>query len=519
MGLLRPATPGFIVTLTATILLAIVSFCVPWIKSVYFLKASLQVEGISGNITFGTLGYCTELSNGTTCSKPAVGYQLDINQLVGNNTSVDIPDVLVKWITYVLVLHIVALVFAAGSALFGLLAHIREFSMTCLSTCVSGFGAVVTLVAFIFDLAFFFTAKARINDVNGGHAEMGNAIWLTLAAWLLLFFSGCFYCVGRCCINRRPRDSLPKHQKDGSWQPVNNGNGYEDQMRLDAVKAEADRKARAKRGEVGLPAFQEYDPTQPLTAHREDEEYRDAAYTPQGHTGYAQATPGTRAVDDYYNPPAGGAAAAASYPPQPRRQATGGSAHTQQTSAYAHSTYVDPSAVVPLNAVPASNAYFDPVGQQRGATPAGGHQQYPTQASNQYGHEQYPSNVAYGQALTHDSTRAPSIPAPSSPHNTNSFYSQPSPPPQPQAPQRNYTLGGGGYGDNVVPSLHDEYQPPRSAVSSVLPYPGDNAATSSGPRGPRELVVQNVGEPQYDDSPPVYDEGLSRPVGAWGAKH
>ena len=93
MGLLRPATPGLLVTLTgayavqeiyenmlmvitATVLLAIVTFCVPWIKSVYFLKAGLAVEGISGNITFGTLGYCTQLSNGTTCTSPHVGYQL-----------------------------------------------------------------------------------------------------------------------------------------------------------------------------------------------------------------------------------------------------------------------------------------------------------------------------------------------------------------------------------------------------------------------------------------------------------
>lgn len=76
MGLLRPATPGFLVTLTATVLLAIVSFSVPYFKSIFFLKASLKSQGISGSITFGTLGYCIELSNGTTCSKPSVGYEL-----------------------------------------------------------------------------------------------------------------------------------------------------------------------------------------------------------------------------------------------------------------------------------------------------------------------------------------------------------------------------------------------------------------------------------------------------------
>jgi hypothetical protein len=73
---MKPATPGFIVTLIATILLAIVSFSVPWFKSVFFLKASLAVQGVDGSITFGVLGFCLQLKNGTSCSKPSIGYQL-----------------------------------------------------------------------------------------------------------------------------------------------------------------------------------------------------------------------------------------------------------------------------------------------------------------------------------------------------------------------------------------------------------------------------------------------------------
>ena len=78
MGFLRPATPGFIVTLIATIILAIVVFCVPYVKSVYFLKASITYQNVSGNITFGTLGYCVELSGNTTCSNPSIGYELGL---------------------------------------------------------------------------------------------------------------------------------------------------------------------------------------------------------------------------------------------------------------------------------------------------------------------------------------------------------------------------------------------------------------------------------------------------------
>jgi hypothetical protein len=397
MGLLRPATPGFLVTLTATVLLAVVSFSVPLFKSVFFLKASYNAQGVNGTISFGTLGYCLEVGATTTCTSPTVGYQLgqslalhsqiknsytsipDINKLVGNDLPIQIPQVAVKWLTYALVLHIVALALAGGSAVFGLLAHVREMSMTCCSTCVSGFAAAVAALAFIFDIAFFFLAKARINKVPGGSAVIGNAIWLTLAAAVLLFFSGCFYTIGRCCIKRRPKGEKWDNRGNGG-APV--GNGYADQMRLDAVKAEADRKAKQRQGEGGLPAFQEYDPAEPLKARVTDDgvylddepraPYRDqhnasaGAYggrpSPNANAymggGYVQGAPGTRAVDDYYSPTEtrGGG-----YPPQPHRQPS-----TRTTSsAY---PYSNASTTPPL---PSNNSYLS-------AGPLYGHEQRDT---------------------------------------------------------------------------------------------------------------------------------------------
>lgn len=120
-----------------------------------------------------------------------------------------------------------ALGFAAVSAIFGLLAHVREMAMTCFSSCIAGVGAAVALLAFIFDLAFFFIAKSRLNKVKGGSASFGIAIWLTLAAWILLFFSGCFYGIGRCCIKRRPRKDTPDREAgNGGF----GNNGYADQV-------------------------------------------------------------------------------------------------------------------------------------------------------------------------------------------------------------------------------------------------------------------------------------------------
>ena len=314
---------------------------------------------------------------------------IDINKLVGNNTRVQIPEVVVKWITYALVLHIVALVLAAISAVFGLLAHVREFSMSCFSTCISGLGATVALLAFIFDITFFFLAKSRINSVSGGSATMGNAIWLTLVAWILLFFSGCFYGLGRCCIRRRPRDMVPKD--GGGWMPTQStGPTYEEQMRLDAVKAEADRKARQKQGELGLPSFPEYDPTQPLTA---DAEHEPVSRVPYRDAQYAAAPVGSRAVDEYY------AAGNNAYPP--RRQPTTSSAytqntqrtgysHSQQTSGYAPSTYGGAAAV--STGPPVSGGYLNlgNTGNQ--------HEQYTSQASA--GYVQDATNANYQRPST-----------------------------------------------------------------------------------------------------------------------
>lgn len=288
----------------------------------------------------------------------------------------------------------IALILAAISAFFGLLAHVREMAMTCCSSCISGLAAVVTLVAFAFDLALFFVARSRINDVPGGSASIGNAVWLTLAAWILLFFSGCFYAIGKCCIRRRPRgdddggwfgggrNAANDPRRDASSASAFQNNGYVEQMRLDAVKQEADRKARAARGEQGLPAFQEWDQGAgktphdeyaPLTAHVDGDEvfledehrqvpYRDApgAVTRGGApaAGYAPTPMGARAVDEYYSPTRGReeSETGSQYPP------------TRQPSQYsqANSRYGAPTSPPPM-----PGGFLAP----GGAPPQGGHQQ------------------------------------------------------------------------------------------------------------------------------------------------
>ncbi|KAG9042493.1 hypothetical protein FS837_010808 [Tulasnella sp. UAMH 9824] len=358
----RPATGGFLTTLTATILLVVVSFNVPYFKTIYFLRATYNSSGQSGYITLGTLGYCLSVNGNESCTKPSIGYEFNPNTLLGNDTRLQIPSVVAKWLTYALFLHVIALALAGVSAIFGLLAHIREFSMSCFSSCISGAAAAICLIAFIFDLVLFFVAKARINSIDGASAMVGNAVWLTLAAWVLLFISGCAFGIGRCCISRRPRE--PKASKASAYAPNSNGNAtlppdpnasYAEQMRMDAIKAEVDRKARQKAGtthEVGLPAFEEYE-TRPLTADDDasaHSPYRDQP-SPANGNRYGAAGAATGYVhSSQLHPPARRQASAASTathnngarspPPQGYGNSQGHSARRRPT---------DPSATYPSN--------------------------------------------------------------------------------------------------------------------------------------------------------------------------
>ena len=190
----------------------------------------------------------------------------DINSLVDKKLPIQIPAVFDKWMTTALLLHFAALIVAALSAFFGLLAHCCEMSMRCSSTYSSGFAAVIALFAFIFDLVLFFVAKARINSV--GSATIGSAIWLTLAAWVLLFFSGWFYSCGKNGTSNPPS----KNRGDVGFRYGNNNpktkrsasdDGDEEFFRNVARVAAEDRRAAAEerrarqKTELGLPKMPE----------------------------------------------------------------------------------------------------------------------------------------------------------------------------------------------------------------------------------------------------------------------
>lgn len=191
---------------------------------------------------------------------------LDPNDLLGVSMF-DIPEAITKYLTYVLILHIVALALALLSTIFGLLSHISSLSVLCFPTCFAATASTCSLIALVFDLAMFYIAKARIDNVSGASASIGMAVWLTLAAWLLCGFAGCAYGVGRCCVGSRDRDKRSRDPKQDYGDYYRAPSGGPDAMRMDAIRDEQIRKK-----EQGLPSFAEYERT-PLNNTDIDDKY------------------------------------------------------------------------------------------------------------------------------------------------------------------------------------------------------------------------------------------------------
>lgn len=300
---MRSATPATILVLAACILLVLVTCSTPVIKSLAFLEATIGGNGNESGqkATLGCLGYCIE----GTCKGPTIGYSFDPTQLLGIATNVEGYSVnsskystaVIKGLTYCLVLNPIALAACVITLLTGLLAHCGDMSLVCINGLFSGLASTLTLIAVALNFALFVLAKKRIDSINGASASYGTALWLALAAWILIVLSSCAFCCG--CGGRGGgggRNKRNKMQDEDTWKaPQNTGsgaggvyganNGYADQMRMDAIQAESDRKRRQK----DLPKFATYE-----TEHVEElplkQDYED--YTPHNQGRHGGLPPG-----------------------------------------------------------------------------------------------------------------------------------------------------------------------------------------------------------------------------------
>ncbi|KAJ7208797.1 hypothetical protein C8J57DRAFT_1257743 [Mycena rebaudengoi] len=243
---------GLVSITGATGFLGLVAFDVPYLKTVYLLKVELPTNGttLPGN-TRSPHPFITLDGHGLQCSPAQIGYSLAVvlngtgnealNKIadsianatksingtlpgsLGNGEIGDalsdaskeatkflngtLPDAVNKGVdaistalTKVLFVHVVAFGIAVVSLLFALLAFFGAPIAECCSCCFCGFASAATFAVFAFDIAFYEIIKRRLNAQNDGTtAIMGNAVWITGTAMLLLFITPILFLVGRCC--------------------------------------------------------------------------------------------------------------------------------------------------------------------------------------------------------------------------------------------------------------------------------------------------------------------------------
>lgn len=196
----------------------------------------------------------------------------DLNKVLDlKDMPFNIPTAVSKYLTYVLIIHIISLGFAALALLTGLLELIPGCVMMCFPTCLAGIAGGLALIVFIFDVAIFYIARARINAVQGASASIGAAVWMTLAAWLCCCFAGCAYGMGRACCwdsgergGTRRRSRRERQEEEAAYN-------RDEQLRMQAIRDD-----KLRQNEQDLPNFATFE-RQPLTSDVDDKYYYEEA--------------------------------------------------------------------------------------------------------------------------------------------------------------------------------------------------------------------------------------------------
>lgn len=312
---MRAATPATILVLAACIVLVLVTCSTPVIKSFAFLNATIGGSGSESgqSASLGCLGYCI----GDTCKGPTIGYSFDPTQLLGVATSVEGYQVdsskyttaIIRGLTYALVLNPIALAACVVTLVTGILAHCGDCSVGCINGVFAGLASGLAFVATAINFVLFVLAKKRIDSVQGASASYGAALWLSLVGWVLIVLSSCAFCCSCCGGGGRKgrRKSLRDEatHDDGAWKAptstAGSRNQYADQMRMDALRAESDRKRKTR----DLPKFATFE-TEHVEALPLNHDYDDSFAANKGHggAGYGYAYGDESSFSHHANTPA-----------------------------------------------------------------------------------------------------------------------------------------------------------------------------------------------------------------------
>jgi len=178
-----PAAPGLFFVFAACVLLIFVSISAPVWDKIYFLTVTA-----GGKTThFGVFGY--------TGTRKAIGYGFD-SGIIGVNTS-NLNTTTLLNLTKSLILHPIAAGLSGIAFIFGLCGAAYHRVGTILMAITAGLAFIITLIAWVLDMALWGIVRDRIRDSEGtkSAAQYGNANWITLGAVVALAFA---FCAGFC---------------------------------------------------------------------------------------------------------------------------------------------------------------------------------------------------------------------------------------------------------------------------------------------------------------------------------
>ncbi|KAJ7938349.1 hypothetical protein B0H13DRAFT_1942605 [Mycena leptocephala] len=183
---------GTFLIFSAMALLIVASISAPTVAKIDFLSIPLA-NGSSVN--FGTLGFCLLNPDGNSCTPTGVGYRIaDEISAIGINAFSGAKAASLHGLTEGLVLHQIAAAVAGIAFLLAVCSHRLGYLF---ASAVAFIAFLFSLVCLILDFIIFGSVKSHV-DQNNGTAKWGNAIWMVLAATIVLFFASiatCFACV------------------------------------------------------------------------------------------------------------------------------------------------------------------------------------------------------------------------------------------------------------------------------------------------------------------------------------
>ncbi|WVW81216.1 hypothetical protein I302_103207 [Kwoniella bestiolae CBS 10118] len=192
-------------------LLLVATLSAPVFRQLSFL----DVRTGSQHLAFGVFGYCTNVNgNGNHgCSSRQLGY--DIASVSGSVSDFTYVNENLEHVTKALVLHPIA----AGLTFIAFIVAFFSDHLGFLFAALIAFLAfLVSLAAMVIDFVMFGIIRHEINDNTSSTASFDNAIWLTLAATIILFFSTFVVCFETCTQRRR-------RSKDRGYSEPYAGNG------------------------------------------------------------------------------------------------------------------------------------------------------------------------------------------------------------------------------------------------------------------------------------------------------